>query len=170
MSFSRQNWGSLPSQCSVGKGLASIARWPLCQRSHVMRLHLRRSCRLPGVVRFVFPVAYSRVIPKVPWCKFRRGLCLSFGRPLFDHVRPVSPLACASQGLSSRFSEPVPTCPTSLFPAFEVRSRLLSPSFCLQRKCISHFGRLRNFTADDVQAFVVHFAGFRGRSSDPEEG
>ena len=25
-----------------------------------MRLHLRRSCRLPGVVRFVFPVAYSR--------------------------------------------------------------------------------------------------------------
>ena len=50
----RQNLGSLPSQCSVGNGRASSARWPLCQRSRVMRLHLRRSCRLPGVVRFVF--------------------------------------------------------------------------------------------------------------------
>ena len=39
-----------------------------------------------------------------------------------------------------------------------------SPSFCLQRKCISHFGRLRNFTADVAQAsssiFVGHSASF----------
>ena len=103
-----------------------------------MRLHLRRSCRLPGVVRFVVPVAYSQVIPKVPWCKFRRGLCLSFGRPLFDHVRPVSPLACASQSLSLRFFEPVTTLDHShSFTAAGARTmKKVDPKFVRQRSLL----------------------------------
>ena len=111
------------------------------------------------VARFVFSVAYSRVTPKAQLCKFRRGLCqflFCFGRPLFDHFRPVSPPACASQVLS--FQSLSPLVPRRFYPASNC-ALVFFTFFLSPAQMYLTLWPPQEFHCSCCAGFVVHFVG-----------